>query len=64
MITVFFLLLSICNLEFKRHSMNFDNYKIIPNYNTGKTDLFCADKGEVLACEKTLNIIFDEDYKE
>lgn len=44
--------------------MNFDNYKIIPNYNTSKTDLFLADEEEILACEKTLNVTFDEDYKE
>lgn len=44
--------------------MNFDNYKIIPNYNTNKVDLFLADEEEILACEKTLNISFDEDYKE
>ena len=44
--------------------MNFDNYKIIPNYNTNKTDLFLADEEEILACEKTLNVTFDEDYKE
>ncbi|MFW0737665.1 SMI1/KNR4 family protein [Flavobacterium sp. T12S277] len=43
--------------------MNFDNYKIIPNYKTNKTDLFVADEEEILACEKTLNITFDEDYK-
>jgi hypothetical protein len=44
--------------------MNFDNYKIIPNYNTSKTDLFLADEEEILACEKTLNVTFDEDYKD
>ncbi|MET3025185.1 SMI1/KNR4 family protein [Flavobacterium sp. UW10123] len=44
--------------------MNFDKYKIIPNYNTNKTDLFTADEEDILACEKTLNITFDEDYKE
>lgn len=44
--------------------MNFDTYKIIPNYNTHKTDLFLAENEEILACEKTLNIVFDEDYKE
>ncbi|KQO34421.1 hypothetical protein ASF10_01510 [Flavobacterium sp. Leaf82] len=44
--------------------MNFDNYKIIPNYNTHKTDLFLAENEDILACEKTLNITFDEDYKE
>ncbi|MFH6986706.1 SMI1/KNR4 family protein [Flavobacterium collinsii] len=43
--------------------MNFNNYKIIPNYKTNKTDLFVADEEEILACEKTLNIAFDEDYK-
>ncbi|MEP6806541.1 MAG: SMI1/KNR4 family protein [Flavobacterium sp.] len=44
--------------------MNFDNYKIIPNYKTNTTDLFVADNAEILACEKTLNIVFDQDYKE
>ena len=44
--------------------MNFDNYKIIPNYNTNKTDLFVAEEEEILACEKTLNIVFDEEYTE
>jgi len=44
--------------------MNFDNYKIIPNYKTNTTDLFLAENEEILACEKTLNIAFDEDYKE
>jgi len=44
--------------------MNFDNYKIIPNYQTHKTDLFTADEADILACEKTLNVLFDEDYKE
>lgn len=44
--------------------MNFDNYKIIPNYNTNKTDLFLADEEDILACEKTLSVAFDEDYKE
>lgn len=44
--------------------MNFDNYKIIPNYKTNSTDLFLAENEEILACEKTLNIVFDEDYKE
>jgi hypothetical protein len=44
--------------------MNFDNYKIIPNYKTGKTDLFLAGNEDILACEKTLNIVFEEDYKE
>ena len=44
--------------------MNFDNFKIIPNYNTGKTDLFLAENEEILACENTLNIVLDEDYKE
>ena len=44
--------------------MNFDNYKIIPNYKTNKTDLFLAENEDILACEKTLNIAFDEDYKE
>lgn len=44
--------------------MNFDNYKIIPNYQTNKTDLFTADEEDILACEKILNIVFDEDYKE
>lgn len=44
--------------------MDFDNYKIISNYNTNKTDLFLAENEEILACEKTLNIVFDEDYKE
>lgn len=44
--------------------MNFDNYKIIPNYKTNKIDLFLASEEEILACEKTLNIAFDEDYKE
>ncbi|TPG40720.1 SMI1/KNR4 family protein [Flavobacterium pectinovorum] len=44
--------------------MNFDNYKIIPNYKSNKTDLFLADEEDILACEKTLNIAFDTDYKE
>lgn len=44
--------------------MNFDNYKIIPNYKTNTTDLFVADNAEIMACEKTLNIVFDQDYKE
>jgi len=44
--------------------MNFDNYKIIPNYKTNQTNLFLAEREEILACEKTLNIVFDEDYKE
>lgn len=44
--------------------MNFDNYKIIPNYQTNKTDLFTADEEDILACEKILNVTFDEDYKE
>lgn len=44
--------------------MNFDNYKIIPNYKTNKTDLFLAEKEDILACEKTLNIVFDQDYKD
>ena len=44
--------------------MNFDNYKVIPNYKTNKTNLFLASEEETLACEKTLNIAFDEDYKE
>lgn len=43
--------------------MNFNNYKIIPNYKTNKIDLFVADEEEILACEKTLNIVFDQDYK-
>jgi hypothetical protein len=47
----------------KINDMNFDNYKIIANYNTHKTDLFVADEEDILACEKTLNINFDEDYK-
>lgn len=46
------------------NKMNFDNYKIIPNYKTNKTDLFLAENEDILACEKTLNIAFDEDYKE
>lgn len=44
--------------------MNFENYTIIPNYKTNKTNLFLAEKEEILACEKTLNIVFDQDYKE
>lgn len=44
--------------------MNFDNYKVIPNYQTNKTDLFTADEEDILACEKILNLTFDEDYKE
>ncbi|MCD0468122.1 SMI1/KNR4 family protein [Flavobacterium sp. JAS] len=44
--------------------MNFNNYKIIPNYKTNETDLFLADEEDILACEKTLNIVFDNDYKE
>ncbi|WP_316635118.1 SMI1/KNR4 family protein [uncultured Flavobacterium sp.] len=44
--------------------MNFNNYKIIPNYRTNNTDLFLADVEDILACEKTLNIVFDNDYKE
>jgi len=44
--------------------MNFEKYKIIPNYKTNTTDLFLAENEEILACEKTLNITFDEDYKE
>jgi len=44
--------------------MNFDNYKIIPNYKTNQTDLFLAENEDILACEKTLNITFDADYKE
>lgn len=44
--------------------MNFDNYKIIPNYKANKTDLFLAEGEDILACEKTLNIVFDDDYKE
>lgn len=44
--------------------MNFDNYKIIPNYKTNQTDLFLAENEDILACEKTLNIAFDNDYKE
>lgn len=44
--------------------MNFDNYKVIPNYQTNKTDLFRADEEDILACEKILNVTFDEDYKE
>ncbi|WP_409417904.1 SMI1/KNR4 family protein [Flavobacterium sp. PS2] len=44
--------------------MNFENYKIIPNYNTNKTDLFLAEEEDIEACEQTLNISFDDDYKE
>jgi hypothetical protein len=44
--------------------MNFDNYKVIPNYQTNKTDLFTADEEDILVCEKILNVTFDEDYKE
>ena len=44
--------------------MNFDNYKVIPNYQTHKTDLFLAEEEDILACEKILNIVLDEDYKE
>ncbi|RKR09889.1 SUKH superfamily protein [Flavobacterium sp. 90] len=44
--------------------MNFDNYKIIPNYKTNQIDLFLAENEDILACEKTLNIAFDTDYKE
>jgi len=44
--------------------MNFENYKIIPNYQTNKTDLFTADEADILACEKILNVLFDEDYKD
>jgi hypothetical protein len=44
--------------------MNFENYKIIPNYKTNQIDLFLAENEDILACEKTLNIAFDTDYKE
>jgi hypothetical protein len=44
--------------------MNFDNYKVIPNYNTHRTDLFLADDEDIQACEQTLNITFDNNYKE
>jgi hypothetical protein len=33
--------------------MNFENYRIIPNYNTNKkTDLFLATEQEIELCEK------------
>ncbi|OXA92775.1 SMI1/KNR4 family protein [Flavobacterium hercynium] len=44
--------------------MNFDQYKVIPNYQTHKTDLFLAEEEDILACEKILNIILEDDYKE
>ncbi|WP_375182086.1 SMI1/KNR4 family protein [Chryseobacterium sp.] len=44
--------------------MNFENYRITPNYNTNKTDLFLATEQEIELCEKTLAIEFDDDYKD
>lgn len=44
--------------------MSLEKYKIIPNYKTNKTDLFLAVHEEILACEKTLDFVFDESYKE
>lgn len=44
--------------------MNFNNYNIIPNYNTRKTDLFVATKAGIALCENSLNMQFDNDYKE
>lgn len=44
--------------------MNFENYRIIPNYNTMKTDLFVATEKEIEICETTLNIKFEDDYKD
>ena len=41
----------------KINDMNFDNYKVIPNYQTHKTDLFLAEEEDILACEKILNIV-------
>lgn len=43
--------------------MNFENYNIIPNYNTAKTELFLTNREEIERCEKMLNIEFDNDYK-
>lgn len=44
--------------------MNFENYKVIPNYNTAKTDLFLATEEEIKLCEKALSINFDKNYKD
>ena len=43
--------------------MNFENYTIIPNYNTNKSDLFLATEVEIKECEKALDILFESDYK-
>jgi hypothetical protein len=43
--------------------MSFENYTIIPNYNTSKNDLFLATREDIELCEESLNIEFDDDYK-
>lgn len=44
--------------------MNFDHYKVIPNYQTHKIDLFLAEEEDIFACEKILSIVLEDDYKE
>lgn len=44
--------------------MDFKNYVIIPNYNTGQRNLFVTTEAEIEQCENALSIRLDQDYKE
>ena len=44
--------------------MNFEKYKIIPNYKTNTIDLVLPDKEDISKCEKKFKISFEYDYVE
>lgn len=44
--------------------MNFEKYKVIPNYKTNTTKLILPNKNDISECEKTFKISFEDDYKE
>lgn len=48
----------------KPKKMNFKNFKIIPNVDTKKKELFTASLDDIKMCEEKLNINFEEDYKD
>ncbi|WP_281991722.1 SMI1/KNR4 family protein [Aquimarina aggregata] len=44
--------------------MNFEKYKIIPNYKTNTTDLVLPNKEDISKCEDKFKINFEDDYIE
>ena len=63
-VVIFYTTIRFLSTLYKGISMSIANYPIIPNDQTGKTDLFLATAEDIAQCEAALNTQFEADYRE